>query len=154
MKLWPVALFFHSLLESGTYKTLQYAISCTTAAKEWHAAMFYMFADSKSEFKKWATSQSFIRKEITTYRIGTLNKTKTIFFIFLPLFLHTIVQPYEKPSIFHWNFNWYAIPSLVERCLEGQTFVLWSYVSTTERRKESRWSWLHLNIYKTTKNES
>ena len=28
--------------------------------------------DSKSEWKKGATGQSFIRKEITSYRIGTL----------------------------------------------------------------------------------
>ena len=34
--------------------------------------MFCMFPDSKSEWKKWATGQSFIRKEIITYRIGTL----------------------------------------------------------------------------------
>ena len=34
--------------------------------------MFCMFPDSKSEWKKWATGQSFIRKEITTYRIGAL----------------------------------------------------------------------------------
>ena len=31
-----------------------------------------MFPDSKSEWKKWATCPSFIRKEITTCRIGTL----------------------------------------------------------------------------------
>ena len=71
MKLWPVALFFIYFWNWGTYKTLQYAISCT-AVKKWHAAMFCMFPDSKSEWKKWATSQSFIRKEITSYRIGTL----------------------------------------------------------------------------------
>ena len=35
--------------------------------------MFCMFPDSKSEWKKGATGQSFIRKEITTYRIGTLE---------------------------------------------------------------------------------
>ena len=34
--------------------------------------MFCMFPDSKSEWKKGATGQSFIRKEITSYRIGTL----------------------------------------------------------------------------------
>ena len=35
--------------------------------------MFCMFPDSKSEWKKGATGQSFIRKEITSYRIGTLT---------------------------------------------------------------------------------
>ena len=35
--------------------------------------MFCMFPDSKSEWKKGATGQSFIRKEIATYRIGTLD---------------------------------------------------------------------------------
>ena len=34
--------------------------------------MFCMFPDSKSEWKKGATGQSFIWKEITSYRIGTL----------------------------------------------------------------------------------
>ena len=34
--------------------------------------MFCMFPDSKSEWKKWATGQSFIWNEITSYRIGTL----------------------------------------------------------------------------------
>ena len=34
--------------------------------------MFCMFPDSKSEGKKGATGQSFIWKEITSYRIGTL----------------------------------------------------------------------------------
>ena len=34
--------------------------------------MFCMFPDSQSEWKKGATGQSFIWKEITTYRIGTL----------------------------------------------------------------------------------
>ena len=34
--------------------------------------MFCMFPNSKSEWKKGATGQSFIRKEITSYRIGTL----------------------------------------------------------------------------------
>ena len=35
--------------------------------------MFCMFPDSKSEWKKWATGQSVIREEITSYRIGTLT---------------------------------------------------------------------------------
>ena len=34
--------------------------------------MFCIFPDSKSEWKKGATGQSFIRKEITSYRIGIL----------------------------------------------------------------------------------
>ena len=37
--------------------------------------MFCMFPDSKSEWKKGATGQSFIRKEITSYRIGTLTES-------------------------------------------------------------------------------
>ena len=36
--------------------------------------MFCMFPDSKSEWKKWATGQSFIQKEITSYRISTLER--------------------------------------------------------------------------------
>ena len=72
MKLWLFAPFFHSLLEWGTYKTLQHVISLQQY-KKWHAAMFCMFPDSKSEWKKGATGQSFIWKEITTYRIATLT---------------------------------------------------------------------------------
>ena len=45
--------------------------------------MFCMFPDSKSEWKKWATGQSFIRKEITSYRIGTLGSDKNKFLAFL-----------------------------------------------------------------------
>ena len=36
--------------------------------------MFCLFPDSKKEWKKGATGQSFIRKEITSYRIGTLEE--------------------------------------------------------------------------------
>ena len=64
-------LFFTHFWNQGTYKTLQHIISYT-AVKKWHAAMFCMFPDSKSEWKKGATGQSFIPKEITSYRIGTL----------------------------------------------------------------------------------
>ena len=71
MKLWQVAPFFTHFWNRGTYKTLQHVISCT-AVKKWHAAMFCVIPDSKNEWKKWATCQSFIRKEITTYRISTL----------------------------------------------------------------------------------
>jgi hypothetical protein len=52
-------------------KTLQHVISCP-AVKKLHAAMFVCSPISKVSAKKWATGQSFIRKEITTYRIGTL----------------------------------------------------------------------------------
>ena len=42
--------------------------------------MFCMFPGSKSEWKKGATGQSFIRKKITSYRIGTLvTILKTLF---------------------------------------------------------------------------
>ena len=39
--------------------------------------------------KKWATGQSFIRKEITTYRIGTLNTFA------LPFLTHIILATYK-----------------------------------------------------------
>ena len=35
--------------------------------------MFCKFPDSKSEWKKGTTGQSFIQKEIASYRIGTLT---------------------------------------------------------------------------------
>ena len=91
MKLWPVAPFFTHFWNRGTYKTLQHVISLQQY-KKWHAAMFCMFPDSKSEWKKWATGQSFIRKEITTYRIGTLRghskTTWTRFWPFLTTYLN------------------------------------------------------------------
>ena len=43
--------------------------------------MFCMFPDSKSDWKKGATAHSFIRKEITSYRIGTLNTFAHLFFV-------------------------------------------------------------------------
>ena len=55
--------------------------------------MFCMFPGSKSEWKKWATSQSFIRKEITSYRIGTLaihhmdNPIPNIVFLIFLMFM-------------------------------------------------------------------
>ena len=55
--------------------------------------MFCMFPDSKSEWKKWATSQRFIRKEITTYTIGTLIGNKIILIdILLNLWHHRVWQ--------------------------------------------------------------
>ena len=72
--------FFTHLWNRGTYKTLQQHVISCTAVKKWHASMFCMFPDSKSEWKIGATGQSFIRKEITCYRIGTLIDAH--FFIF------------------------------------------------------------------------
>jgi hypothetical protein len=43
--------------------------------------MFCMFPDSESEWKKGVASQTFIRKEITSYRIGTLDKLKESDFV-------------------------------------------------------------------------
>ena len=43
--------------------------------------MFCMFPDSKSEWKKGATGQSFIRKEITTYKIGILRSCCLIYIL-------------------------------------------------------------------------
>ena len=41
--------------------------------------MFCMFPDSKSEWKKGATGQSFIQKGIASYRIGTLVPLQKLF---------------------------------------------------------------------------
>ena len=37
------------------------------------SSLFKLQTSPKASEKKWATRQSFIRKEITTYRIGTLT---------------------------------------------------------------------------------
>ena len=58
MKFWLVAPFFTHFWNRRTYKTLQHIISCT-AVKKWHAAMFCMFPDSKSEWKKWGNLPEF-----------------------------------------------------------------------------------------------
>ena len=64
MKLWQVAHFFHSLL----VRFVNW--------KEKRQLCIFSFQITnltKSEWKKRATGQNFIRKEITTYRIGTLT---------------------------------------------------------------------------------
>ena len=63
MKLWLVAQFF----------SLPFGIGEHTK----HCTISFLYSSTrndmlKSEWKKGATSQSFIRKEITSYRIGTL----------------------------------------------------------------------------------
>ena len=52
VQLWPVAHFFHSLLGGFAFALLLHS--------------------PKSEWKKWATGQSCIRKRSTTCKIGTL----------------------------------------------------------------------------------
>ena len=37
---------------------------------------------------------------------------------------------------------------VLKRCVENQTFDLWSYDSKTEQQEESRCFWLHSNIKK------
>ena len=64
MKPWPVVHFFHSILESGNIQNF--------AACHFFTAVQEMTPDFKSEWKKMGNGQSFIRKEITTNRIGTL----------------------------------------------------------------------------------
>ena len=69
--------------------------------------MFCMFPDSKSEWKKGATGQSFIRKEITSYRIGTL--IDNIFIERLGLRLN-MARFWALDGILDWDFlwpNWY-----------------------------------------------
>ena len=58
MKLWAVEHFLLKIIPEGIYKTLQHVISCT-AVKKWHAAMFCMFPDSKSEWKKMGNRSEF-----------------------------------------------------------------------------------------------
>ena len=66
MKLWPVAPFFTHLWHQGTYKTL-YCFKEMTCCNVLYVPRFQKWVK-----KKGATAQSFIWKEITTYRIGTL----------------------------------------------------------------------------------
>ena len=63
MKLWPVASFFSLTFGIGKH-TKHCSMSFPYSSTRNDAAMFCMFPDSKSEWKKGATSQSFIRKEI------------------------------------------------------------------------------------------
>ena len=73
MKLWPVAHFFHSLLESGNIQNIAechflYFIKEMTCCN-----VLYVPPIPKVSEKKWATGQSFIWKEIRSYRISTLK---------------------------------------------------------------------------------
>ena len=58
-------------MESGNIAACHF-FTAVQEMTERNAAMFCMFPDSKSEWKKGANGQSFILKEITTCRIGTL----------------------------------------------------------------------------------
>ena len=104
MKLWPVAPFFPSLLESGNIQNIAacYFLYC---CKE----MTYCNVLYVPRFQKWvkkgATSQSFIRKEITTYRIGTLTiPIRGISFVDKKIWKHSYV-PYHS-VIFHYMKYW------------------------------------------------
>ena len=57
MQLWPVAHFFHSFITFGW-------VCCCTHPKV------------MTKWKKWATGQSCIRKEVTSYKIQTLVKSR------------------------------------------------------------------------------
>ena len=71
MKLWPVAPFFHSLLEWGNIQKIA-ACHFFTAVQEMTCCNVLYVPRFQKWVKKGATGQSFIRKEITSYRIGTL----------------------------------------------------------------------------------
>ena len=76
MKLWPVAHFFSltfGIREHTKHCSMSFLYSST------RKDMLQCFVCSpipKVSEKKWATGRSFIRKEITTYRIGTLVDKK------------------------------------------------------------------------------
>ena len=82
MKLWPVAHFFSltfGIGEHTKYCSMSFLYSNT------RNDMLQCFVCSpipKVSEKKWATGQSFIRKEITSYRISTLAKKVKIRLIY------------------------------------------------------------------------
>jgi hypothetical protein len=131
MKLWPVAHFFSLIFgirEHTKHCSMSFLYSST------RNDMLQCFVCSpipKVSVKKWATGQSVIRKEITSYRIGTLNsrfifknykhtqKTdlklfrRSIFFnpilqknvIHLALFQPTFWERKKTIIIFFWNLG-------------------------------------------------
>ena len=75
MRLLAVAHFLSLTFENwGTNKTLQHVISFTAVNQDMLQCFVCSPIPQVSE-KKWATAQSFIQKEITTYRIGTLDQS-------------------------------------------------------------------------------
>ena len=68
MQLWPVAYFFSSKLDFPVIKTLEFH---SLNVKK--SLMFWLQENLNFDDKKWATGQSCIRKEITSYRIGSLG---------------------------------------------------------------------------------
>ena len=87
MQLWPVAHFFHSLL--GGF------------------AVALLLHPPKSEWKKWATGQSCIRKRSTTWKIGTLAlismKPKFEHYLFTTKFFRKL-----------WNHIWIWNPCIIK----------------------------------------
>ena len=68
MQLWTVAHFFSSKLGYPVIKTLERDFF---KLSEWNSNVL-ITGKSYFDDKKWATGQSCIRKEITSYRVGTL----------------------------------------------------------------------------------
>ena len=86
MKLWPVAPYFYSLFESGKIQNIAVCHFFTVVQEMTCCNVLYVPRFQKWVKKKGATGQSFIRKEITSYRIGTLvlNSTTQIAILYLP----------------------------------------------------------------------
>ena len=68
MQLWPVAHFFSSKLDFPVIKTLERDFFTLS---EWNSNVL-ITGKSNFDEKKWATGQSCICKEITSYRIGSV----------------------------------------------------------------------------------
>ena len=119
MKLWLVAHFF--LLTFGIEEHTK------------HCSMSFLYSSTRNDMlqcfvcspipkvseKKWATGQSFIRKEITSYRIGTLGTLITADYTYLQILssllkaaLYVICPKTSCPFTFPWQ-NSYCLGSFM-----------------------------------------
>ena len=108
MKLWRVAPFFSLTFGEVCYLKREEKRSCLFS--------FQITNLTKSEWKKGATRQSFIRKEITTYRIGTLIAKRIVSPIFTLLELETSQTDCQKNclSYFYAFGTWKLSLALVQ----------------------------------------
>ena len=99
--------------------------------------MFCIFPDSlipKVSAQKWATGQSFIRKEITTYRIGTLTK-QTVQIVWIRIVKKLSFE--NKQPVMVANFFFHFFFRKLEKD-DASTRPLWNTIGlrTLEKRKE------------------
>ena len=107
MQLWPVTHFFHSQLGGFAVALLFTHPEVSEKSGQLVRVAFGKEVLPRSEWKKWATGQSCIRKRSTTWKIGTLAlismKPKFEHYLFTTKFFRKL-----------WNHIWIWNPCIIK----------------------------------------